>query len=214
MSPAPLTLPALLQLLARDAADPRAARHLVRAGALTDLARRGLLVDHDGIATPADLDSTTGDGVLDGLLELVRESLPRRWRDWVTLYARTTTDAVREQLVAAGYVRAERRRALGLFPSVEYVPDRAADVAALREHARYLLDGPLPAGGASEDDAALVALAAAAGPRGVVPDGEDVRRRERRVQELTARAAAAPGLGRVLPELCAALASRPVPSLL
>jgi hypothetical protein len=206
-----LALPARLQLLARDATGPQPARHLVRAGALTELARRGLLVDDDGIATPADLDSATGDAVLDGLLELVRESLPHRWRAWVTLYARITADAVREQLVAEGYVRAERHRVLGLFPSVEYVPVRDADVAALHDHVRYLLDGPLPAAGVSESDAALVALAAAAELRTLMPAG-DRARLERRVQELTGRAAAAPGLGQVLPELCAAL-SPPVPSV-
>ncbi|MDG9715938.1 GPP34 family phosphoprotein [Streptomyces sp. DH24] len=207
-----LALPARLQLLARDAMEPRPARHLVRAGALTELARRGLLVDDDGIATPADLDSATGDAVLDGLLELVRESLPHRWDAWVTPYARVTSDAVREQLVAPGYVRAERRRVLGLFPSVEYVPARAADVAALRDHARDVLDGPLPAADVSEADAALVALAASAEPRTLVPD-RDRARHAGRVQELTGRAAAAPGLGRVLPELCAALSSLPVPSV-
>jgi hypothetical protein len=207
-----LALPARLQLLARDATAPETARHLVRAGALTELARGGLLVDDDGIATPADLDSATGDAVLDGLLELVRESLPHHWRAWVTLHARITADAVREQLVAAGYVRAERRRVLGLFPSVEYVPARSADVSALRDRARDLLDGPLPTAEVSEADAALVALAAAAEPGTLVPD-RDRERLEGRVQELTGRAAAAPGLGLVLPELCAKLSSLPVPSV-
>ncbi|MEV6957797.1 GPP34 family phosphoprotein [Streptomyces sp. NPDC051207] len=207
-----LALPARLQLLARDATGPRTARHLVRAGALTELARTGLLVDDDGIATPADLDSATGDAVLDGLLGLVRESLPHPWRVWVTLHARITADAVREQLVAAGYVRAERHRVLGLFPSVEYAPARAANVAALREQVTRVLDGPLPAGEVSEADAALVALAVAAEPGTLVPDG-DRARLERRVQELTGRAAQAPGLGYVLPELCAALSSQPVPSV-
>lgn len=207
-----LALPARLQLLARDATGPEKARHLVRAGALAELARRGLLVDDDGIATPADLDSASGDAVLDGLLELVRESLPHGWRAWVTLHARVTEDAVREQLVGEGYVRAERRRVLGLFPSVEHVPARAADVAALREQVRNLMEGPLPAAEVSEADAILVALAAAAELRMPMPPPDRVRH-ERRVQELTARAAAARGLAKVLPELCAALSSLPAPSI-
>src|SRR5262249_28237747 len=61
-----LSLPARLCLLAWDptGAEAAAAAHLVRAGALTELVRRGLLTDEDGIATPADLDSLTGDAVL------------------------------------------------------------------------------------------------------------------------------------------------------
>ncbi|MEV5517300.1 GPP34 family phosphoprotein, partial [Streptomyces flaveolus] len=117
-----LSLPARLCLLAWDPARPGGAdtarlRHLVRAGALAELARRGLLTDDDGIATPVDLDSRTGDAVLDGLLDLVRESMPRRWRAWVRSYARVTFDAVREQLVADGYLRAEKKRVLGAWTS-------------------------------------------------------------------------------------------------
>ncbi|MCZ9342288.1 GPP34 family phosphoprotein, partial [Streptomyces sp. TRM76130] len=58
-----LSPPARLFLLAGDAAPPH---RLVRAGALAELARCGLLVDDDGIVTPVDLDSRTGDPVLDG----------------------------------------------------------------------------------------------------------------------------------------------------
>ncbi|GAA3495283.1 hypothetical protein GCM10019016_023830 [Streptomyces prasinosporus] len=110
----PLSLPARLCLLAWDL-DPTRAAPVVRAGALADLARRGLLVDDDGIATPRDLDSRTGDPALDGLLELVSESFPHGWRTWVTLHARHTLDAVREHLVAEGVLRAEKHRVLGVF---------------------------------------------------------------------------------------------------
>ncbi|MCL7367125.1 GPP34 family phosphoprotein [Streptomyces ardesiacus] len=201
-----LSLPARLCLLSWDparssAADTARAHHLVRAGALTELARRGLLTDDEGIATPADLDSRAGDAVLDGLLELVRESLPHRWRTWVRLHARVTFDAVREQLVAEGYLRAEKKRVLGVFPSVEYVLARAAAARALREQARDLLEGPLPAGEVSERDAALAVLAAAAGLGG--PPGAAAGPRGRdRVAELTGRCAgAAPGLRRIVDEV-------------
>ena len=133
-----LSLPARLCLLAWDATGTdvtRATRlpHLVRAGALTELAQRGLLADEDGIATPADMDSGTGDAVLDGLLELVRESRPHRWRTWVTLRSRITLDAVREQLTADGHLRAERKRVLGVFPTVDHALDSAAVVDALHD---------------------------------------------------------------------------------
>ncbi|MDT3723896.1 GPP34 family phosphoprotein [Streptomyces sp. DSM 41972] len=136
----PLSLPARLCLLARDL-DPTRAAPVVRAGALADLARRGLLVDDDGIATPRDLDSRTGDPALDGLLELVSESFPHDWRTWVTLHARHTLDAVREHLVAEGVLRAEKHRVLGVFPSVDHVLVDRARADALRTEAHQVLSG-------------------------------------------------------------------------
>ncbi|MEU3346146.1 GPP34 family phosphoprotein [Streptomyces sp. NPDC006700] len=210
MSDGSLSLPARLYLLAWDTGRMRITgtaqpHHPVRAGALTELAQRGLLVDDDGIAVPAGLDASTGDPVLDGLLELVQESRPRRWRTWVTLHARTTLDAVREQLAAEGYLRAERRRVLGVLPSVDYALERVAAVDALREEARRVLEGPLPAAEVPERDAAVVALAAAAGLRTLL-SAEDRGRRMARVEELTDRAgAAAPALRRVVREVNAAV---------
>ncbi|MGW0610855.1 GOLPH3/VPS74 family protein [Streptomyces sp. NPDC002788] len=187
----PLSLPARLCLLAWDAARPPVggtARlpDLVRAGALVELAQRGLLTDEDGIVTPAGLDASAGDAVLDGLLELVHESCPHSWRTWVRLRSRVTLDAVREQLVAEGHLRAEQKRVLGVFPSVEYALERAAAVEALREEAGQVLRGPLPVAEISERDAAVTALAAAAGFF-----GEDGAAAEQRVEELTERAGAA-----------------------
>ncbi|MER8222195.1 GPP34 family phosphoprotein [Streptomyces sp. NPDC094143] len=214
MSHGSLTLPARLSLLAWDTARPPAggAAHPagpVRAGALVDLARRGLLTDEDGIATPADMDSRSGDAALDGLLVLVHESCPHPWRTWVTLRARVTADAVREQLVAGGYLRAEKRRVLGVFPSVEYELERAAAVKVLREETREALLGPLPAAGLAERDAAVAVLADAADLLGVSAG-------ERRVGELTERAGASvPGLERIVREVRAAVAATvPVPASL
>ncbi|MEU5097451.1 GPP34 family phosphoprotein [Streptomyces sp. NPDC020996] len=211
-----LTLPARLHLLAWDTVtgEIAGAAPLVRAGALTELAQRGLLLDDDGIATPADMDALTDDPVLDGLLELVRESRPHRWRDWVTLHARVTADAVRQQLTADGYLAAERRRVLGVFPAADHVLRRADVVRALQEEARRTLAGPLTA--VSAQEAAATALAAAADlPTLAAPaDGDgreesyegrvDQRFAERvggRVEELAERSGAA-GIVR---ELCAAL---------
>ncbi len=196
-----LSLPARLCLLAWDSTESEVTGAgrlppLVRAGALVELALSGLLFDEDGIATPADLDSETGDPVLDGLLELVRESRPHRWRTWVTLHARITLDAVREQLAAGDQLRAEKRRVLGVFPTVEYVLERVDIVASLREEARAVLLGPVPAAEVSERDAALAALADAAG---LVPDAAPDRGR---LEELTGRGgAAAPVLRTVLREV-------------
>jgi len=156
----PLSLPARLCLLAWDAVPSRQAP-VVRAGALAALARRGLLADDDGIATPLDLDSRTGDAVLDGLLELVTESRPHRWSVWVTLHARYTLDAVREQLVAEGVLRAEKHRVLGLFPSVEHVVSDARRFRSLRREAGDILAGPPET--VPEPTATTLTLALAAG---------------------------------------------------
>ncbi|MGW0288745.1 GOLPH3/VPS74 family protein [Streptomyces tuirus] len=202
MSNGPLTLSARLCLLTWDAAGPAAGAHrpaTVRAGALVELARRGLLTDEDGIATPVDLDASAGDAVLDGLLELVRESCPHPWRTWVTLRARVTFDAVREQLVADGCLRAEKRRVLGVFPTVEYALERVAVVEALREETRQILHGALPVAGISERDAAFAVLAAAAGLL-------DRNTSEGRIGQLTERAGASvPGLEAIVREVSAAV---------
>ncbi|MGW1561310.1 GOLPH3/VPS74 family protein [Streptomyces sp. NPDC002144] len=200
-----LSLPARLCLLAWDSMpEAMGTAHLVRAGALTELARRGLLTDEDGIATPADMDSLTADAVLDGLLELVRESLPHRWRTWVTLHARVTSDAVREQLTADGCLRAERKRVLGVFPSVDHVLERADVVESLREEARGLLERTTPVAKVSEEEAAAVALAVAAGLPALLPDGDRERHKDR-VEELIGRT----GVSGILTELCSALATVP-----
>ncbi|MFD4528220.1 GPP34 family phosphoprotein [Streptomyces sp. NPDC058470] len=201
-----LSLPARLYLLSWDTTRLKVTgathlHHLVRAGALTELAQRGLLADVEGIATPVDPDAHTGDLVLDGLLELVEESRPRKWKAWVTLRARVTLDAVRAQLAADGYLRAEKKRVLGLFPSVEYELERLAAVDALREDARRVLLGPVPVADVSDRDAALVALAAAAELRTLLP-GKDRKLHKDRIEELTDRGgAAAPALKKVIQEV-------------
>ncbi|MCX4987294.1 MULTISPECIES: GPP34 family phosphoprotein [unclassified Streptomyces] len=201
-----LSLPARLYLLAWDTTKLKITgsthlHHLVRAGALTELAQRGLLLDDDGIVTPVDPDFRTGDLVLDGLLELVAESRPRKWKPWVTLRARVTLDAVRAQLAAGGYLRAERKRVLGLFPSVEYELDRVPAVEALRAEARQVLEGPLPVAEVSDRDAALVALATAAELR-TLASPKERKLHKARIDELTERGgAAAPALKKVIQEV-------------
>lgn len=202
----PLSLPARLYLLAWDTTKGRLTgsthlHHLVRAGALTELAQRGLLFDDDGIVTPVDADSRTGDVVLDGLLELVSESLPRGWKQWVTCRARVTLDAVRAQLAAEGYLRAERKRVFGIFPSVEYELDRVPVVDALRADAREVLEGPVPVADVGDREAALVALATAAELRTFASSKE--RRLHRvRIDQLTERGgAAAPALRKVIQDV-------------
>ncbi|MEU9959609.1 GPP34 family phosphoprotein [Streptomyces sp. NPDC050982] len=205
-----LSLPARLYLLAWDTTklkvtDAAHLPHIVRAGALTELAQRGLLADVDGIATPTDPDAQTGDPVLDGLLELVEESRPHRWKTWVGLRARVTLDAVRAQLAADGYLRAEKTRVLGVFPSVEYEIDRVAAVDALRQAAREVLEGPAPVGEVPEQDAALVALAAGAELRTLL-SGKEQRQYKQRIEDLAERSGATtPALKKAVQEVRSAV---------
>ncbi|MFF7333124.1 GPP34 family phosphoprotein [Streptomyces sp. NPDC008150] len=204
------SLPARLYLLAWDTDRLRITgaahlHHLVRAGALTELAQRGLLVDDDGIATPVDLDARTGDIVLDGLLDLVRESMPRRWKTWVNLRARHTLDAVREQLAAGGQLRVDKKRVLGIFPSLDYGLAAPAVADAVREQARRALDEDVPVSAVSATDAAVVALAAAAELRTLLAP-KDRRRHRARIEELTERSGApAPALRKVVREVRTAM---------
>lgn len=205
-----LSLPARLYLLAWDTTklkvtDAAHLPHLVRAGALTELAQRGLLADVDGVATPTDPDGQTGDPVLDGLLELVEESRPHRWKTWVGLRSRVTLDAVRAQLAADGYLRAEKTRVLGVFPSVEYEIDRVAVVDALRAEAREVLEGPVPVEEVPERDAALVALAAGAELRTLL-SGKEQRQYKQRIEDLAEHSGATtPALRKAVQEVRSAV---------
>jgi hypothetical protein len=212
-----LSLPARLYLLAWDTTRSELTgtghlHHLVRAGALTELAQRGLLLDDDGIATPVDMDSRTGDAVLDGLLELVRESRPHHWRSWVPLHARVTLDAVREQLAVEGYLRADKRRALGLFPTVEYALERVAVVDALHEEARQVLEGSGHPAEISDRDAAVVVLATAAELRTLVNRKERGHHKERLAELAERGGTASPALRKVVRELYTALATSEAPT--
>ncbi|MFE9679857.1 GPP34 family phosphoprotein [Streptomyces sp. NPDC002701] len=206
----PLSLPARLYLLAWDTTKGKVTGasqvpHLVRAGALTELAQRGLLADTEGSATPTRPDGRTGDPVLDGLMELIEESRPHKWKTWVSLRARITLDAVEAQLAADGYLRAEKTRVLGVFPSVDYEIDRVAAVDRLREEARLVLAGPVPVDEVSVRDAALVALAAAAEVRPLVA-GTERRQYDERVAALGERSATAnPALREAIQEVRSAV---------
>ncbi|MFD7503511.1 GPP34 family phosphoprotein [Streptomyces sp. NPDC059850] len=204
-----LSLAATLYLLAFDPGTGKPVTHLgylVQAGALTELAQRELLVDADGWPKPLP-DARTGDPALDGLLELIDESRPRRWGTWVGHHPQVTERAVRDQLRAAGYLRVSTRRVLGLFPVREYALERPQLVAEMRDEAVGVLAGERPVAEVSERDAALIALAAAGGLTTVVTH-KDLTAHRRRIAELEARSGA-PGaaLEGVADQVRAALAA-------
>ncbi|WP_224058223.1 GOLPH3/VPS74 family protein [Streptomyces kanamyceticus] len=178
----------------------------VRAGALAELAQRGLLFERDRIVTPV-VGARIGDTALDALAELVEQSRPRTWRGWMTHRSRGTLSAVRDQLIAHGYLRAERGRVLGLFPARRYVLERVGHVEVLQAEALAVLHGKQPVAEVSESDAALVVCAATGKLRTVVT-GKDRRRYRDRLDELTERAGGASSELRTLMEnLRKALAS-------
>ncbi|CDR05398.1 GOLPH3/VPS74 family protein [Streptomyces iranensis] len=212
-----LSLAASLYLLSYDLETGRpAGAHtalLVRAAALTELVQRGMLTDADGSPCPV-ADAATGDQTLDGLLELIGESRPRSWQIWVGHQPRLTEHAVRDQMVAAGYVRAKGKRMLGLFPAKEYVLERPDQVAGMRDDAVRVLHGEQPAAEVSERDAALVTLAAAGELRSVVT-ATDAKVRKRRILELGERCGGmGPVLEKVIAQVRTALATAVVTAML
>ncbi|MGW6024665.1 GOLPH3/VPS74 family protein [Streptomyces sp. NPDC055099] len=206
-----LSLPTRIFLLAWDTGRNKIAAapdlpYAVRACALAELAQRGLVSDVDGIVTPV-FGARTGDPALDVVLELIEESRPRKWRGWITHKSGYTMDRVRDQLVAEGYLRSERTRVLGIFPSRRYELERAGYVEVLHAEALAVLRGPLPVSEVPAGDAALVVCAATGKLRGIIP-GKERRQYRDRLDELTDRGGApAPELPELMRRLRKALAS-------
>ncbi|ATL32098.1 GOLPH3/VPS74 family protein [Streptomyces formicae] len=206
-----LSLPARLFLLAwnthRGKITGAPDLHLaVRAGALAELAQRGVLFEEDRVVTPV-IGARTGDTALDALAELIEQSRPRTWRGWLTHRSRGTLSAVRDQLVAHGYLRTERGRVLGLFPARRYALERVGHVEVLHAEALAVLHGKQPVAEVPEEDAALV-MCAATGKLRTIVTGKDRRRYRDRIDELTERAGgASPELRAVMENLRKALAS-------
>lgn len=206
-----LSLPTRIFLLAWDTGRNRIAgapdlAYAVRACALAELTQRGLLSDVDGIVTPV-FGARTGDPALDSVLELIEESRPRKWNGWITHKSGYTMDRVRDQLVAEGYLRTERTRVLGIFPSRRYELERAGYVEVLHAEALAVLRGPVPVSEVPADEAALVVCAATGKLRAVV-SGKDRRQYKERLDALTDRSGApSPELPELMRGLRKALAS-------
>lgn len=201
MTDGSLSLAARLYLLTWDTDKSKAngtshPNYLVRAGALTELAQRGLLVDEDGLARSGS-DTRTGDPVLDRVLELVEESKPRKWKSWVTHRSTVTLDDVRDQLAGSGHLEIGS----GLFSRKKYALARPDVVKALRADAREILTGTTSPGEISELDAAVVALAAGAEVRTFVSGKERKQYKDRLVALTDRSGATAPALKKVIEEV-------------
>ncbi|MFD8754703.1 GPP34 family phosphoprotein [Kitasatospora sp. NPDC059577] len=166
----PATLPEKLYLLAYDPERERLTATdrldlVVRAAALAELLRRGL-VREDG-RYPA---AVEGAGPAEGLdpltaalLEQIRQERRRSWQSWVGRNRGSTARAarvVRDGLAAAGRVRIEQRRALGLFPYSRVTLTDSRLRTSLVASIGSALKGPFSR--VDPADAALVALVDAA----------------------------------------------------
>jgi hypothetical protein len=203
----PDTLPAQLFLLAVDPARRRLTGrselgYVLRAAALVDLQLTGHLVDDGGRPKAAD-NPEPPDPTLEPVLRQVTADPRRRWAYWVRRDARRATGTVREQLVEGRRIELQPYRILGLVPATRIVvlePFGRDRIVGAVEAA--LSDG-WPVGART---AALVALAAAARMRTVLPAGRRRAHRER-IAQLTARTGPVPrALRRVLRDLRAAAA--------
>jgi hypothetical protein len=191
----PDSLPARMYLLAYDTDKRRMTAgsqlgYVLRAAALTDLMLAGALADAGG-KVRAQPGRAATDPLLDAVRQQIAASRPRSWRHWVSKSAGPMKREVRDQLAAAGWIRAEPHRVLGLFPRVKVtvrdprvVKRLAAMVsAALRE----------PIGQIDPRDAALVALAASGELKTVLPRARRRQHKERitRLSDRTGPAALA-----------------------
>ncbi|GIJ50218.1 hypothetical protein Val02_71040 [Virgisporangium aliadipatigenens] len=155
---------------------------MLRAAALADLHRGGLIADERGRVVVG-ARRPCPDPVLVAVLEEIAGSKPRAWQSWVYHGQRAARAAVRRQLGDDGWARLEPRRILGLFPTVR-VTLRDPRV---RKELLGRVDAALkkPIGRVDPADAALAAIVAA-GDLTLVLDRGTRRVHKRRIQELTA----------------------------
>ncbi|WP_106398959.1 GOLPH3/VPS74 family protein [Actinocorallia populi] len=184
----PDTLPQRIYLLALDPdrGKPRMGVHLnelVRAAALSDLYLAGHLADEKGRAVVA-VRHPCHDPVLETVLEELSAARRHKWQYWVGRRGRQTAAAVRDQLADGGWVRVEKHKILGLFPSHRITPRDPRLHGRLRHRVTAALRDPLPR--IDPADAALVSLAEAGKLRNVLDRGAR-RTHKRRLADLNER---------------------------
>ncbi|MFD8495484.1 GPP34 family phosphoprotein [Amycolatopsis sp. NPDC059657] len=206
-----LSLPAQAYLLALNVErhrlpDRQRAGYLIRAAALTDLLTRGRVTDDNGMVAPVAA-GATGDVVLDDVLAHIAEHRPAKWKTWIRRDFRGTLAAVEAQLEAAGVIRVDHARVLGLFPSVRPVVLDARLVEKLRARIIEAVRGPKPVHEVTSADAALASLVAAIELKSVI-SGRDRRENRARLDALASQGGATvPALRKVFRDLRAVRAS-------
>ncbi|MER7581723.1 GPP34 family phosphoprotein [Kitasatospora sp. NPDC097691] len=165
----PATLPEKLYLLAYDPGRERITATdrldlVMRAAALAELLRRGLIREDGRYPAAVAGGPTDGlDPLTAALLEQIRQERRRSWQSWVGRNRGPTARAarvVRDGLAAAGRIRVEQHRLLGLFPCARVTLPEPRLRKSLVMSVGSALNGPFSR--VDPADAALVVLADAA----------------------------------------------------
>ncbi|MFI5612810.1 GPP34 family phosphoprotein [Amycolatopsis sp. NPDC051903] len=193
-----LSLPARAYLLACDPGkgrvrDRRRAALLVRAAAITDLLQRGR-AEESGGRVAATGRGPTGDLLLDDVLAGLADSGPAGWRALLRRDAGDTLRSLELQLTASGVLRQAVTPVLRLK-----VLQPAETRLAERQHTSVAHALRAPLSEVDAQDAALTALAAAAGIG--LGRGEAARNSARLAELADAGGAAGPPLRRVVRQL-------------
>jgi hypothetical protein len=150
---------------------------LMRAAALTELLHSGRLRDVNG--------RPEVQGVSSGpVLTEIAASRPRPWAHWVGRGEKAMWRAVQDGLVAAGLIRLEPYRVLGIFRATRVVVLDPMVVPRLHQAMSRILSDHGPVERVDPADAALVALAAAGGLRTAF-DRRTAREHKARIAELS-----------------------------
>lgn len=140
-----------------------------------EAAKRGRLVVRDA--------TTTGDDVLDRTLQRLADGKPVKPEKAVEQLAKGLRPELLTRLAGRGFLREERSRALGLFPTRSWPAMETAHESGLQaELSEVLLGGAEPA----QRTAALISLLAAVDAAHKVVAAQDPRAVKRRAKEIAA----------------------------
>ncbi|MFD3576434.1 GPP34 family phosphoprotein [Streptomyces sp. NPDC058644] len=118
---------------------------LLRAGALTELARDGLL-DATGGKVVREAGKAPDDTFVAAVWADLPDNKPKGWLQFVHNKAHTAETPVRDQLAALGEVTVSRGKVLGLIPADKVTVARPEEVRALQKRVRdTVLGGADPA---------------------------------------------------------------------
>ncbi|MEU0135664.1 GPP34 family phosphoprotein [Streptomyces sp. NPDC006296] len=113
---------------------------LLRAGALTELARDGLLAT-EGKKVVRKPGKAPDDPFAADVWGDLPDSRPKGWLQFVHNKAHTAETPVRDQLAAAGEVSVSRGKVMGLIPADRVTVTHPQEVAALQERVRGVVLG-------------------------------------------------------------------------
>jgi hypothetical protein len=182
------SLPARIYLSAYDPTKNRLTGRgelgvLMRAAALTELLHSGRLRDVDG-RPEVEAGASRPEGQSGQILAEIEVSRRRPWAHWIGRGEKAMWREVQDGLVAAGLIRLEPYRVLGIFRATRVIVLDPMVVPRLHEAMSRVLRDHGPVERVDPRDAALVALAAAGGLRTAF-DRRTAREHKARIAELS-----------------------------